>query len=76
MFIETITPREKQVLTLIAQELTAKEIASELFISMETVKTHRSNLLSKMDARNTAGLIVKSIKYQILSLTELGLKFQ
>jgi DNA-binding CsgD family transcriptional regulator len=76
MFIETITPREKEILTLIAKELTAKEIAVQLFISLETVKTHRSNLLSKMDARNTAGLIVKSIKYRILPLAEFGFSLQ
>ena len=39
-----ITPREKQVLHLIAYEHTAKEIANKLYVSYETVNSHRKNL--------------------------------
>ena len=52
-----LTRREKEVLKLIVQELTASEIADKLFISQNTVDTHRKNLLSKLDVRNTAGLV-------------------
>lgn len=68
MFIEKITKREKQILNLIAKEFTAKEIALELYISQETVNSHRSNLLAKLNARNTAGMIIKSLRYNILEL--------
>jgi len=61
-----ITPREKEILNLIAKEYTGKEIANELYISAETVKTHRANLLTKLQAKNTAGLIVKSIQHNII----------
>ncbi|MBN9482426.1 MAG: hypothetical protein BGO70_17760 [Bacteroidetes bacterium 43-93] len=52
-----ITRREREVLNLIMKELTNQEIADKLFISLRTVETHRYNLLQKLDARNTAGLL-------------------
>lgn len=58
--------REIEVLKLIANELTITEIASALFISVETVKTHRRHLLKKMKVRNTAGLVRKSFELRIL----------
>lgn len=58
--------RELEVLKLIAFEYTIPEIAQQLFISVETVKTHRSHLLRKMCVRNTAGLVRKSFEKRIL----------
>lgn len=52
-----ISRREKEVLQLIVQEHTTQEIANQLFISLKTVESHRSNLLAKLNARNTAGLV-------------------
>lgn len=54
-----ITPKEKQVLGLIADGLSTKEIAGRLGISFYTAQTHRRNLLSKMDVRNATELVVK-----------------
>lgn len=51
-----LTKREVEVLKLIAQEYTTQEIAEELFISTHTVETHRKNLLSKLQVKNSAGL--------------------
>ncbi len=56
-FIPKLTRREKEVLKLIIDELTTKEIALKLFISDATVETHRLHLLNKLGARNTAGLV-------------------
>jgi DNA-binding NarL/FixJ family response regulator len=56
-FIPKLTRREKEVLKLIIDEMTTKEIAEKLFISAATVETHRLHLLNKMGARNTAGLV-------------------
>ena len=56
-FTLKLSNREKEVLRLIVEEYTTQEIASELFISIKTVETHRRNLLSKLNARNTAGLV-------------------
>ena len=52
-----LSNREVEVLKLIALEYTTKEIASQLFVSTETVRSHRKKLFFKMDVRNVAGLI-------------------
>jgi len=58
-----LTPREREVLILITKEYTNQEIANELFISIRTVDTHRRNLLEKINAKNTVGLVKYAIKY-------------
>ena len=60
--------RELEVLKLIAFEYTIPEIAQQLYISIETVKTHRRHLLRKMSVRNTAGLVRKSFEERILMI--------
>ena len=57
-----ISPREIEVLKLIAQEFSNSEIAEKLFISIRTVDTHRRNLLEKLGAKNTAGLVKFAIQ--------------
>jgi DNA-binding NarL/FixJ family response regulator len=52
-----LTQRELEVLNLIGEGLTANEIAQKLFISTNTVDTHRKNLFTKFNAKNTALLI-------------------
>jgi len=56
-----ITPKEREVLQLIASGLSSKEIARRLSISFYTVQTHRKNMLAKVGAKNTAELIVKML---------------
>jgi len=62
--------REIEVLNLIAFEYTIPEIAQQLYISIETVKTHRRHLLRKMSVRNTAGLVRKSFEKRILTIDQ------
>jgi DNA-binding NarL/FixJ family response regulator len=64
--VEHLTKREKEVLKLIAEENTNKEIAEKLFISPRTVDTHRRNLLQKLNVKNTAGLVRYAMKHDIL----------
>ena len=64
--IPKISRREKEVLKLIAEEFTTQEIADKLFISLKTVESHRSNLLAKLNARNSAGLVRISIENGLL----------
>lgn len=54
---EPITSREREVLELIAKGYQGKAIADELFISLNTVKFHRKNLLSKAGVRNAVQLV-------------------
>ncbi|MEL7427628.1 MAG: LuxR C-terminal-related transcriptional regulator, partial [Bacteroidota bacterium] len=61
-----LSRREKQVLQLIVNEYTTGEIAEQLGISFGTVETHRRNLLIKLGARNTAGLVRTGIEYGLL----------
>jgi len=52
-----LTPREREILKLIAGGRTTKEIAAQLFISIPTVETHRANLMTKTGGRNVADLV-------------------
>jgi len=61
-----ITRREKEVLLLIAEGLTNAAIAEKLFISIPTVNTHRKSLLEKFDVKNTAMLIGKATKLELI----------
>lgn len=61
-----LTKREKEILRLIAAGLTAKKISEQLFISPRTVDTHRTNLMRKLDIKNTAGLVRFAIENNIL----------
>lgn len=65
-FYPKISRREKQVLRLIIDEHTTQEIADKLFISLKTVESHRSSLLAKVNARNTAGLVRIAIENNLL----------
>ncbi len=55
--VETLTKREKEVLKYIADGMTSREIAEKLFISLATVKSHRINLMRKLDVHDVAGLV-------------------
>ncbi len=61
----SLTPREKEILRLLAKGFSNQQIAEELFLSKRTVENYRLNLSLKLEAKNTAGLV----KYAI----ELGL---
>ncbi len=59
-----LTKRESEVLKLILDELTTKQIAEELYISSNTVEVHRKNLFTKFDVKNLTGLVKKAITSQ------------
>lgn len=61
----SLSPREKDVLQCILDELTTNEIADRLHISFGTVETHRRNMLIKTGARNTAGLVRIALEYEL-----------
>ncbi len=63
-----LSGREKEVLIEICNGLTNDEIADKLFISAQTVKGHRSNILSKTNCRNSASLVMFAIKNKIVEL--------
>lgn len=61
----TLTRREKEILNLILDEYTTQEIADKLFISFGTVETHRRNMMIKIGARNTAGLVRIALEFAL-----------
>jgi DNA-binding NarL/FixJ family response regulator len=61
-----LTRRELEVLRMIAMEMTNEEIAEKLFVGKRTVDTHRQNLLNKLHARNTVGLIKAAYKLELV----------
>jgi DNA-binding NarL/FixJ family response regulator len=56
-FVATLTAREREVLTLVAQGMSTEEIARHLFIGVATVRTHLYRLKSKLDLRDRAALV-------------------
>jgi DNA-binding NarL/FixJ family response regulator len=64
--ISNLSPREKEILQLIAEEHTSSEIAALLFISDKTVEKHRARLIEKLNVRNLAGLVRLAVKYHLV----------
>lgn len=65
--ISNLTEREIEILKLVAQGLTNKEVGDTLDISHRTVDTHRTNLMKKLDVTNVAGLIRIAFKNGLIS---------
>jgi DNA-binding NarL/FixJ family response regulator len=61
-----ISDRERQVLQLVAEGKTTKEIASLLGISVKTAESHRSNLMEKLNIHDTAGLVRYAIRIGLI----------
>ena len=58
--IPTLTPREKEVLSLLAQGLSNRQIGETLFISLATAKAHVRNIYSKLDVRSRAAATLRA----------------
>lgn len=63
---DSLSPREKEILQLIAEEHTSSEIAEQLSISEKTVEKHRAHLMEKLGVRNLAGLTRLAVKYGLV----------
>jgi DNA-binding CsgD family transcriptional regulator len=74
MFLNKISQREAEVLRLIAFEYTSKEIANLLYISANTVNTHKKNLRVKLDVKNLAGMVRRGFELGLLDLEPLALQ--
>ncbi len=64
--IPPLTKREKEVLAAVAEGLTNTQIAEKLFISVDTVESHRKNLHAKLNVKNTAMLVRLAIENDLL----------
>lgn len=63
---EDLTNREKEILLLISEGKSNQEIADELFITLKTVKTHVSNILSKLDVDDRTQAAIYAFKHGIV----------
>jgi DNA-binding NarL/FixJ family response regulator len=61
-----LTGRELEIITLISLEYSGKEISEQLFISVNTVETHRKNIMKKLDAKNTISLVKYALKNNLI----------
>ena len=59
------TKRESEILALVCEGYSSKEIANSLFISYHTVETHKRNLINKLSARNIVHLAVLAERYSL-----------
>jgi DNA-binding NarL/FixJ family response regulator len=64
---DSLSERELEVLQLICQQHTAKEIAEKLFVTTKTIEAHKSNLLLKTGVKNTAGLIIYAVQNDLIN---------
>ena len=66
-----LTPRERDIVIGVVKGMTNKEIADKLFISVNTVTTHRRNIVKKLDIHSASGLTVYAIMNKLVSLEEI-----
>jgi DNA-binding NarL/FixJ family response regulator len=64
--VERLTPRQREVLQLIAEGLSTKEIAQRLDLSVKTVESHRAELMQRLDIHGVAGLVRYAIRVGIV----------
>ncbi|WP_435353727.1 response regulator transcription factor [Emticicia sp. SJ17W-69] len=60
-----LSVREIEVLKLIAQEFSTNEIAEQLFVSVNTIESHRKSLMKKLDVKNVVGLIKFAMRHKL-----------
>ena len=62
-----LTPRQREVLQLVAEGLSTKEIAQTLDLGIKTVETHRAQLMERLDIHEIAGLVRSAIRHGLVS---------
>ena len=65
---ELLTPREREVLQLIAEGKSNKEVAAALFVSPTTIETHRARIMDKLDLHSTAEIVLYAVRKGIIQL--------
>ena len=67
---QKLTPRQREILRLVANGMTTKEIAESLFISVKTVETHRGQLMERLNIHDLAGLIRYALRSGLIDLDD------
>jgi DNA-binding NarL/FixJ family response regulator len=68
--LNQLTPRQREILQLLAEGRSVKEIASRLVISVKTVETHRSQIMERLDIHDVAGLVRYAIRIGLVTPDE------
>lgn len=63
-----LTPREREVVQLLAEGKTSKEVASALSLSVKTAETHRTNIMRKLDLHSVADLTLYAVRNGIIQV--------
>ncbi|MBI1791438.1 MAG: response regulator transcription factor [Acidobacteria bacterium] len=66
--LELLTPREREVLQLIAEGKSNKEAAAALFVSPTTIETHRARIMDKLDLHSTAEIVLYAVRKGVIHL--------
>src|SRR5580692_8449665 len=66
--LPTLTPREREVIQLLAEGKSSKEVATVLNLSTKTAETHRSNIMRKLDIHSIRDLVVYAVKNDIIQV--------
>ncbi len=64
---QLLTPRQREILQLIAEGHTTKEIAQRLQVSVKTAETHRTQLMQRLDIHDVAGLVRYAMRIGLLA---------
>ena len=67
---EILTPRQREILQLIAEGQSTKQMALSLNISLKTVETHRAQLMDRLEIHNIAGLVRYAIRNNLIQLED------
>lgn len=65
-YSESLSKRELEILKLVAEGYNSHEIGEQLFISSRTVETHRTNIMNKLEIKNTVGLVRYAIQHKLV----------
>ena len=70
-FLPLLSDREKDVLICVAKGMSNKEIAEQLYVSVNTVSTHRRNISSKLDIHTSAGFVIYALAHKLVLLEDI-----
>ena len=70
--LDALTPRQREILQMVAEGKSTKEIAFVLQVSVKTVETHRSALMERLGIRDIAGLVLYAVRHQLISSERSG----
>jgi DNA-binding NarL/FixJ family response regulator len=66
--LPNLTPREREIVQLLAEGMSTKEVASHLDLSVKTAETHRSNIMRKLNIHSVSGLVLYAVRNNIVQV--------